>query len=330
MDWIMNKEPYKVSICVPIYGVEKYIERCAISLFEQTYNSIEYVFVNDCSPDRSIAILESVIAKYPQKRDSVIILNHERNRGLSAARNTALQRASGEFIYWLDSDDYLERNAIEVLVKVQLKENADIISAHYYEDWGAHRVPKRMPYSKDDKDWKSMVLKRTTMISVWGRLIRLSLYLDNHIKPIEGCNMGEDFQVTPRLFYYAHKLALADDYLYNYNRSNENAYSFQFSGVKVDQIMHGLDEIKCFYKDKEDIYKNSLLIGEANMLAMYTVSCVRGNDRDYYYGLRKRMDQIPTTTIRLLSPSVKLVYFIKPYSLIRLYCNIGHFIKKSR
>ena len=326
----MNKEPYKVSICVPIYGVEKYIERCAISLFEQTYNNIEYVFVNDCSTDKSISILENVVAKYPQKRDSIIMLNHERNRGLSAARNTALQRASGEFIYWLDSDDYLENNAIKVLVQTQLKENADIVSAHYYEDWGSRRIPKRMPYSTDDQVWKTMILKRTTMISIWGRLIRLSLYLDNHIQAIEGCNMGEDFQVTPKLFYYANKLALADDYLYNYNRSNENAYSFQFSGAKVDQIMCGLDEIKRFYKDKEDLYKKSLLIGEAHMLAMYTVSCVRGKDRNYYYGLRKRMNQIPSTTIRLLSPSVKLIYLIKPYSLQSLYCNLGHYIKKSK
>ncbi len=326
----MNKEPYKVSICVPIYGVEKYIERCAISLFEQTYNNIEYVFVNDCSPDKSISILENVVAKYPQKRDSIIILNHERNRGVSAARNTAIQSASGEFIYWLDSDDYLENNAIEVLVQTQLKDNADIVSAHYYEDWGSHRTPKRMPYSIDDQAWKAMVLKRTTMISIWGRLIRLSLFLDNHIQAIEGCNMGEDFQITPKLFYYANKLALADDYLYNYNRSNENAYSFQFSRAKVDQIMCGLDEIKRFYKDKEDLYKKSLLIGEAHMLAMYTVSCVRGKDRNYYYELRKRMNQIPSTTIRLLSPSVKLIYLIRPYSLQRLYCNLGHYIKKLR
>ena len=80
----------KVSILVPIYGVEKYIEQCAISLFSQTYEDVEYIFVNDCTPDNSISILEKVLANYPERKSQTKIINHPENRGLGAGRKTVM------------------------------------------------------------------------------------------------------------------------------------------------------------------------------------------------------------------------------------------------
>lgn len=79
---------YSVSVIIPVYKVEKYIERCARSLFEQTLESIEFIFVDDCSPDQSIKILQSVLQEYPHRTPHTKIIRHERNRGLAAARNT--------------------------------------------------------------------------------------------------------------------------------------------------------------------------------------------------------------------------------------------------
>ena len=112
---------YKVSVLVPVYGVERYIERCARSLFEQTYPNLEYVFVNDCTPDGSVVVLKRLMEEYPERKPFVRIINHERNRGISATRNTALDYASGEFVSFVDSDDWLESNAIELLVKRQME-----------------------------------------------------------------------------------------------------------------------------------------------------------------------------------------------------------------
>ena len=99
---------YQVSILVPVYGVEKYIERCARSLFEQTYENLEYIFVNDCTPDKSMEILMRVMEDYPNRKGNVRIFHHEHNRGLSAARNTALDAATSPFVTHVDSDDYLD------------------------------------------------------------------------------------------------------------------------------------------------------------------------------------------------------------------------------
>ncbi|MBO5667722.1 MAG: glycosyltransferase family 2 protein, partial [Lentisphaeria bacterium] len=88
----------KVSVCIPVYGVEKYIERCARSLFEQTMrDGIEFIFVNDCTPDKSIEILEQILSEYPHRQEQTKIIHHKQNGGLVAARNTGLAHASGEY-----------------------------------------------------------------------------------------------------------------------------------------------------------------------------------------------------------------------------------------
>ena len=121
----------KVSILVPIYGVEKYIERCAVSLFEQTYKNIEYIFVDDCGTDNSIGILKDVIDRYPCRKEQTRIIRHTRNRGLAAARNTAVKEATGEFICHVDSDDWVDQTLIEQLVSKQIENDADIVSVNY-------------------------------------------------------------------------------------------------------------------------------------------------------------------------------------------------------
>ena len=88
-----------VSILVPIYNVEPYIERCARSLFEQTYDNLEFVFVDDCTPDKSIQILETVITDYPNRAKQTRIIQHDHNRGLSATRNTLIYNSTGEFFF---------------------------------------------------------------------------------------------------------------------------------------------------------------------------------------------------------------------------------------
>ena len=102
-------EQPKVSVVIPVYGVEKYIERCARSLFEQTMQEgIEYIFVDDCSPDRSIEILEKVLKEYPHREPQVKIIQHSKNQGIFYTRNTGVENATGEYIIHCDSDDWVE------------------------------------------------------------------------------------------------------------------------------------------------------------------------------------------------------------------------------
>ena len=105
----------KVSAVIPIYGVAAFIERCARNLFSQTLREVEFIFVDDATPDNSIALLEKVIEEFPDRRARTRILHHPVNRGLPAARNTGLAAAQGEFIYHCDSDDWMETTMLEKL-----------------------------------------------------------------------------------------------------------------------------------------------------------------------------------------------------------------------
>ena len=105
----------KVSVIIPIYNVELFIERCVVSLMEQTLEEVELIFVDDASPDGSVNILREVVGRYPSRKDCVKIITHSENKGLPAARNTGLAEATGEYIFYCDSDDFVELDLLESL-----------------------------------------------------------------------------------------------------------------------------------------------------------------------------------------------------------------------
>lgn len=105
----------EISVVVPIYNVAQYIERCAHSLFAQTYKDIEYIFVDDCSPDNSIELLKKVLLFYPQRKKYVHIYAHEKNQGLVAARQTGISHVKGKYIICFDSDDWVNTDIVQLL-----------------------------------------------------------------------------------------------------------------------------------------------------------------------------------------------------------------------
>lgn len=251
---------YLVSILVPVYGVEKYMERCARSLFEQTYDNLEYIFVDDCSPDNSIAVLKRVMEDYPERKEQVRIIRHERNRGLAAARNTALDAAQGSFLSHVDSDDYLDRDAIRLLVNKQVETGADIVTGNYYvvEPNGIKKAFEPEYKSKEEMLLKAISSHSGTYV-VWRRLINIRLYRDNHIRPKEGVNNGEDYQQTAELVYYSNKVAKISEHIYYYNRTNEHSYvteSFNHPNKNLwKQALESANIIERFFSDKEPEYR---------------------------------------------------------------------------
>jgi glycosyltransferase involved in cell wall biosynthesis len=122
----------KISIIIPVFRVEKYIERCVRSLFEQTLDDIEYIFINDCTPDNSMMILSNLIEQYPYRKSQVKIIHHTINKGVSAARNAGLKTATGEYIIHCDSDDWVEKDMYESLYDKAIAEDADMVGCDFY------------------------------------------------------------------------------------------------------------------------------------------------------------------------------------------------------
>ena len=149
----MGQDNYKVTIAVPVYGVEAYVGKCAESLFEQTYSNLEFLFINDCTPDRSIEVIERVLDRFPDRKKQVRIINQGKNKGCPAARNLAVQLATGDFLFHVDADDYIEKDAVASLVSEQSLDDADLVVANYViESAGSTSVVKYCDTSKPKEE----------------------------------------------------------------------------------------------------------------------------------------------------------------------------------
>ena len=126
----------KVSVVIPVYGVEKYIERCVRTLFGQTLDDMEFIFVNDCTPDCSIDLLCSVLEEFPQRKEQVRIINQPHNMGAAKAREVGIKAATGEYIIHCDSDDWVERDAYRKMYDCAKRHDYDIVIADYCEHDG--------------------------------------------------------------------------------------------------------------------------------------------------------------------------------------------------
>ena len=259
-----------ISILVPIYNVEKYIERCARSIFEQTYRDIEYIFVDDCTPDNSIELLKIVLQDYPHRKEHIRIISHKKNRGLAAARNTGVDNCQTDFLMHVDSDDYLEKSAVELLVNKQKTTNADIVSGCAFKETKEGQILMQEPDYINKEEMLLKVIEPNLNHVIWRRLIRLSLYKEHQIACEEGVNVGEDIQVLPKLVYFAKKVAKIDDVIYHYNCLNEDSYMSQkkrqFKCRIANQDIRSIEIVQEFLKDKDNLYKETVLKTKATIL----------------------------------------------------------------
>lgn len=262
----------KISILVPIYGVEKYIEQCVHSLFRLNYQNIEYVFVNDCTKDNSIQLLENIIKLYPQREKQVHIINHETNRGLAASRLTGLQKSTGDYVWFVDSDDYVKEDAIDRCFKY-IDEEYDLIQFSYTVKEAQGETDKilKKVFSIDN------VLAGLTPPMIWKCFIKRSLFFENDIYPIEGINHSEDYVLLARLRLVASKvISLNDQQLYVYNLTNVNSYMNNISLNSVVNTVQGCIHVYDFYKSKNKV-KNH----KKAMLSIFLRRWIELTEKDY-------------------------------------------------
>lgn len=232
----------KISVIIPIYKVETFIERCATTLMEQTLHEVEYIFVDDATPDRSIQILEEVVARYPERKEQVRIVHHEENKGLPAARNTGLTLATGEYIFHCDSDDYVELTMLEELYHAAKKQEADIVWCDWYLTFAENERYMKQPYFNTPMEALKAMLSGGMKYNVWNKLVRRSLYTDNGIEFPSGYGMGEDMTMM-MLFAHAQKISYVPKAYYHYIKTNTNAFSQTYSDKHLVELKHNVQRI---------------------------------------------------------------------------------------
>lgn len=124
----------KVTIVVAVFNVEKYIERCAVSLWSQTLDDIEYVFMDDCSTDNSVAILENVLERFPNRANSVKIIRNLKNSQVAYTRTIGMKAATGEYVIHCDPNDFVDLDYYEIMYRAAKDTDSDIVAANYYKE----------------------------------------------------------------------------------------------------------------------------------------------------------------------------------------------------
>lgn len=248
----------KVSVIVPVYGVEKFIERCAVSLFEQTLQEIEYIFVDDCTPDNSIKKLELTLEKYPQRKKWTRIMRMPTNSGLPRVRRQGIIEATGDYIIHCDSDDWVEHTMYEKLYNKAVAEDCDIVICDYYkaesQDNKEH-ISQSVSLEKDTL--MRSILNETVHSAVWNKLVKASVYQNDIIYPKD--NLREDLALLPQLLYFSNRIGYINEPLYYYffNPNSIINQKYDFFGLKsrVQQAENNYMLLESFFRQHNIDFK---------------------------------------------------------------------------
>ncbi len=245
----------KVTVVTLVYGVEDYIERCVRTLFEQTMSDIEFLFIDDCTPDRSIEVLERVLLDYPNRKDQVRVVRLEKNSGQAVARNVALEEVNTEYCIFCDSDDWVELDMYEKLYNRAVETDADMVFCDKYFVFPDKNDLRYTYYNEDVSDADEILLnyhKHWFRVSPVDKLIKTSILKENNIKAIEGANFGEDMLLMILALACSSKVSYVREPLYYYDQCREGSISNSL--VIDDKVLSQLrccDEISRFLRKKD-------------------------------------------------------------------------------
>ena len=251
----------KVSILIPVYKAEHFFAQCLHSVFNQTYENIEYVFVNDATPDSSMDILQQVVKTYPQRQKQVVIIENERNRGVAYTRNVLLNNASGDFIYYVDSDDFIEPDTIETLITTATVEKSDIVRCNYFEYYNGVSTPVLRNTEPDEDGLIGQCMRgKNKMNAMWLLLIRRQLFATHHLAFVNDINGPEDIMMTIKLFCSTNNVAETPKPLYHYRLDNSTSITHNELSFR-NHFLLAVEQIVAFLKEKgvyEKYYEQTL------------------------------------------------------------------------
>ena len=230
----------KVSFIVAMYNSAAYIEQCARSLFEQTEKDLEFIFVDDASPDDSGDIVRWVMETYPERMPQVKIVRHERNKGIAYTRRTGVEVATGDFVIFIDGDDYSEPKLAELAYDKAVETGADIVLYDFYE----HKPndvkvsPTVSPVAINKRmNYRDAIIFRWVMPYLWVKLIKRSIFTDNEIVWAVR-NYGEDPVLSTCVAYYAKTVEYIQVPLHHY-RFNPNSLT---NGIDKAHLVRNYEE----------------------------------------------------------------------------------------
>lgn len=300
---------YSVTIVVPMYSVEPFIERCAVSLFEQDFDDIEYIFVNDATPDNSVAILENIIKRYPQRANHVQIIHNAENLGLFETRKIGVMAANGDYIQHIDSDDWVESDMISGMYATAKAGNLDVVACdfHIHNECEVRYKSEQHPLLREDI--LTALLATDIRVNIWSRLVKRELYLTVYqsLNLSKYQNMGEDRLIILPLYIFANTIGHVPRGFYHYNRQNTTALTAKNRAKSYQEAQFVFTFLSQFLQDKITD-KQTRLFKYVMFRRLLSLSDALGEKpnirllRQYHFGLRELW------ALRQVAFSQKLLY----------------------
>lgn len=246
-----------VSIIVPVYNCENYIEKCIQSILQQTFERFELILINDGSTDLS----EDIILKY-EKKDSRIKYFKQNNLGPSKARNNGINKSIGRYLAFIDADDIIDKFYIEKLVNIIIEEKADIVCCGY-KDYSIYGVYSFNDFWKD-KDKLSTVEFVKCLCSgvggtLWGKILRKDIITENNLELDNNIYMREDLIFLLEYAQFCKKICVINENLYKYNRMNSQSIS---SNINIVYLENNIFVIKKITELLKKLQIEELIINE--------------------------------------------------------------------
>lgn len=246
---INSNAPLKVSILMPIFNVERYLSRTLDTVFAQTYPNVEYVFVNDCSPDGSLQVLKASLASHRIAKERYTIINHAQNQGIAVSRAECIAHAKGDYVYFIDSDDLVEPDAVEQMVTSTNGGEIDIVGCDYMKDFlSGESTTHHENYADTCRENMMRCLNYDIATTLWKILVRRNLF--SHFTITPHVDIVEDYIMSVKLYYYAKSFKALNRAFYHYVQYNMARVSLQ-TRWSIDMHIKGVQEVEAFLKEKK-------------------------------------------------------------------------------
>ena len=319
-----------ISVVVPVYNVEKYLERCIESIIKQTYQNLDIILVDDGSTDSSGKICDFYATK-----DSRINVIHQMNGGLSDARNKGISVSRGELIAFIDSDDYVAIDYIEYLHELLVQYNADISICAYKEsnsiNYDFNEIKKNViDVFNTEQAFKNYCYQKGITQSAWGRLFKKSLF-NNIFFPVG--KLYEDEGFFYKILSSSRTVVKGNQIKYLYFIRNEGIIRSDFTPRKMDYIFHSEELVSCVRKNYPILYSGAiskLLSSARHIWVQIPRKKSFSNEYNYIYHLIKtyRLQVIKDVEVRKVNKIVLMMSYLG-HSFLRIIYRIKlYFVNK--
>lgn len=323
----------KVSVIIPCYNVEQYIEKCINSLIQTEVFDYEIIAINDGSTDGTLNLLTQLGSRYSQLK----VISVE-NNGVSQARNLGIDQAQGEYILFVDADDWLEKDYVTQLYNICCSENLDLLMFNYVEYYNNGKTKKNMVFNKN-KQLNSLEAVRELLVNhntpaIWNKMIRREILIKNRIKFIPDIKIGEDLLYSTHVLLNCQKIKQINDACYYYYM-RENSATHHVS-EKVLTVKNAVQRVQDLLENKNvlDILKEEYEF--ISYLHLYFYRVIVGPiqqpyHRDFYrsYPLDSvKSNKYYQLFIKSNSANIKLRLFLYQYFPYNIAMNIHRIMRR--